>query len=107
MMIGYASFLTRSYSKEPTTFPEFATYRCGEEVDPKIYTGFFPTGMLASTVSVVVLITETVLEAPLATYITDFGWATTYRLNKVRKRLSSLRLTPSPSRRNISATWIG
>src|SRR5215467_12064675 len=35
------------------------------------------------------------------------GWATIYRLSKARKRLSSPRLTPSPSRRNISATWIG
>src|SRR5215470_1515246 len=30
-----------------------------------------------------------------------------YRLSKARKRLSSPRLTPSPSRRNISAIWIG
>gem|GEM_PF-4030805 len=29
------------------------------------------------------------------------------RLSKARKRLSSPRLTPSLSRRNISATWIG
>jgi hypothetical protein len=29
------------------------------------------------------------------------GWATTFRLNKARKRLSSLCLTPSPSRGDL------